>query len=201
MVGIDQRLLRAFDRALSNTSLLVQMVGGGKLVATGRKDTPPPNGNLVLDVYAHGYRPRGRGNVNTKVCVIDMEGSLLPHVNHVPQCSTMVSGREMLKNTYNQWVGEGRTEEHNRLRHTPFTLPVKWQGHTSNTLVRVTFRLLTADHHHLWWEYGGTCCVVCPWKRHEGVRALFGCHTQSLQQMGKMFVGVEGVEEAFLFQP
>ena len=113
----------------------------------------------------------------------------------------MVTWREMLKTTYDQWVREGHTQELNRLRQTPFTLPVKWQGHTSNALVRVTFRLLTADHHHLWWECGGRYCVVCPWKRHEGVRALFGCHTQSLQQMGKMFVGVEGVEEAFVVQP
>ena len=122
----EYRALPAFDRALSNTSLLVQIVafllgGCGKLVATGRKDPPPPNANLVLGVYADGYRPRGRGSVNTKVCVIDMEGSLFPHVNHVPQCSTMVTWREMLKNTYNQWVREGRTQELNRLRQTPFT--------------------------------------------------------------------------------
>ena len=202
----EDRALPAFDRVLSNTSLLLQIVvfllgGCGKLVATGRKDPPPPNANLVLGVYADGYRPRGRGNVNTKVCVIDMEGSFFPHVNHVPQCSTMVTWREMLKNAYDQWVREGRTQELNRLRQTPFTLLVKWQGHTSNTLVCVTFRLLTTGHHHLWWECGGRCCVVCPWKRHEGVRALFGCHTQSLQQMGKMFVGVEGLEEAFVVQP
>ena len=82
--------------------------------------------------------------------------------------------------TYYERETAGHTQELNRLRHTPFTLPVKLQGHTSNTLVRVTFRLLTAGHHHLWWECGGRCCVVCPWKRHEGVRALFGCHTQSL---------------------
>ena len=101
----EDRALPAFDRALSNTSLLVQIVafllgGCGKLVATGRKDPLAPNAHLVLGVYADGYTPRGRGNVNTKVCVIDMEGSLFPHVNQVPQCSTMVTWREILKNTY-----------------------------------------------------------------------------------------------------
>ena len=201
----EDRALPAFDRALSNMSLLVQIVafllgGCGKLVAIGRKDPPPPNANLVLGVFADGYRPRGSGNVNTKVCVIDMEGSLFPLVNHLPQCSTIVTWREMLKNTYHPWVREGRTQELKRLRHTPFTLSVKWQGHTASTLVRVAFRLLTADHHHLWWECGGRRRVVCPWKLHEGVRALFGCHTQSLQQMGKMFVGVEGLEEALVVQ-
>ena len=202
----EDRALPAFDRALSNTSLLVQIVAFllgvcGKLVAAGRKDPPPPNANVVLGVYADCYRPRARGTVNAKVCVIHMEGSLLPHVNYMLQCITMVTWREMLKNTYHKWVREGRTQQLNRLRQTPFTPPVKWRGHTSTTLVRVTFRLLTADHHHLWWECGGRCCVVCPWKRHEGVRARFGCHTQSLQQMGKMFVGVEGLEEAFVVQP
>ena len=127
----EDRALPAFDHALSNMSLLVQIVafllgGGGKLVATGRKDPPPPNAKLVLGVYADGYKPRGRGNVNTKVCVIDMEGSLFPHVTHVPKCSTMVTRREMLKSTYDQWVREGHTQELNRLRQTPFTLPVKW---------------------------------------------------------------------------
>ena len=202
----EDRALPAFDRALSSTSLLVQIVafllgGCGKLVATSGKDPPPPNANLVLGVYADGYRPRGRGNVNTKSCVIDMEGLLFPHVNHVPQCNTMVTCSEMLKNRYNQWVREGRSQELNRWCQTPFTLPAKWQGHTSNTLVRVTFRLRTAHHHHLWWKRGGRCCVVCPWKRHDGVRGLFGCHTQSLRQMGKRFVGVEGLEEAFVVQP
>ena len=74
----EDRALPAFDRALPNTSLLVQIVaillgGCGKLVATGSKDAPPPNANLLLGVYADGYRPRRRGNVNAKVCVIDME--------------------------------------------------------------------------------------------------------------------------------
>ena len=94
----EDRALPAFDRAMSNTSLRVQIVAFllgvcGKLVATGCKDPPPPNANLVLGVYSDGYRPRGRGNVNTKVFVIDMEGSLFPHVNHVPQYSTMVTWR------------------------------------------------------------------------------------------------------------
>ena len=34
-----------------------------------------------------------------------------------------------------------------------------------------------------------------------GHRPTRVCHTQSLQQMGKMFVGVEGLEEAFVVQP
>ena len=62
----EDRALPAFDRALSNTSLLVQIVafllgGCGKLVASGRKDPPPPNANLVLGVYTDGYRPREGG--------------------------------------------------------------------------------------------------------------------------------------------
>ena len=47
----------------------------------------------------------------------------------------------------------------------------------------------------------GRCCVVCPLKRHEGVRSLLGCHTQSLHEMRRMFVGVEGLERAFVIQP
>ena len=58
--------------------------------------------------------------------------------------------------------------------------------------------IFIADHHHLWWECCGRCCVVCPWKRHEGVRAVFVYDLHPLQVVGRMFSGVEGVAQAFV---
>ena len=48
---------------------------------------PPPNANLSLGVYADGYRPRGRGNVSTKVPVkiflVQYKKSVLRFERHV----------------------------------------------------------------------------------------------------------------------
>ena len=68
-----------FDRSLQNSSLLAQIVGtllwGSSLcVGLGRNQPPPPNCVLSLCVYADGYRPRGWGDVNIKVCLIDEGG-------------------------------------------------------------------------------------------------------------------------------
>ena len=74
----------------------------------------------------------------------------------------------MLKNDYDLWVRRGRAEELNKLQKTLFYLLVQRGGCKHNVSVRVQFRFFTADHHHLWWECGGRCCVVCPWQRHQG---------------------------------
>ena len=180
------------------TSSLVScwMSASGNLM--GRNEPPPPNRVLSLGVSADGYRPRGRGNVNIKVCVIDEGGSLFPLRAHVPQCILLLTWREMLNNDYDQWVRQGRAEKLNKLQKTLFSLPVQWGGCTHNVSVRVQFRSLIADHHHLWWEYGGRCCVVCLWQRHEGVRALFGSDPHPLQVVGRIFSGGEGLALAQL---
>ena len=89
----------------------------------------------------------------------------------IPCCSQ----REMLKEADEEWVKEGRPPELNTLSNTSFSLPICCQGKQHKTLQHVRIRFFTADHHHLWWECGGRCCVTRPWHRHKGVRDLF-CH-------------------------
>ena len=197
-----------FDRSLQNSSLMAQIVGtllGGSSRCLGLRlnQPPPPNCVLSLGVYADGYRPRGRGNVNIKVCLIDEGGSLFPIRAHIPQCTLqlLLTWREMLKNDYDLWVRQVRAEELNKLQKTPFCLPVRRGGCTHNVGVRVQFRFFTTDHHHLWWERGGRCCVVCPWQRHQGVRELFQSDPHPLQVVGRMFSGVEGLAQAFVSRP
>ena len=135
----------------------------------GCNQHPPPNCVLSLGVYADRYRPRGRGNVNIKVCLIDEGGFLFPIRAHIPQCTLLLTWSEMLKNDYDLWVRQGRAEELNKLQKTPFCLPVRWGGCAHNVGVQVQFRFFTADHHHLWWELGGKvlCCL--------SVAAASGC--------------------------
>ena len=125
--------LPCFDRSLQNSSLLAQIVGtlfggSGRCVGLGRNQPPPPNCVLSLGVYADGYRPRGRGNVNVKVCLIDEGGSLFPIRAHIPQCTLLLTWREMLKNDNDQCVRQGRAEELNKLQKTRFCLPVQVGG-------------------------------------------------------------------------
>ena len=93
--------LAFFDRSLQNSSLLAVIVGtllrgSGQCVGLGRNQPQPPNCVLSLGVYADGYKPAGRGNVNIKVCRIDEEGELFPIRAHVPQCTLLYPRREML---------------------------------------------------------------------------------------------------------
>ena len=91
-------------------------------------------------VYDDGYSPGGRGNVKIKVCVIDEGGSFFLLRAHAPQCTLLLTWREMLKNDYDQWVRQGRAEELNKLQKTPFSLPVQGGGCMHNVSVRVQFR-------------------------------------------------------------
>ena len=140
--------LPSFYRSTQHTSLLSQVVGtlpgtSGRCVGLGRNEPPPPDCVLSLGVSADGYRPRGRGNVNIKVCVIDEGVSLFPFRAHVPQCTLMLTWREILKNEYDQWVRQGRAEELKKLQKSLFGLPVQWGGCTHNGSFRVQFRFLS----------------------------------------------------------
>ena len=137
----------------------------------GEPPPPPADCQMFLGVYADGYHPRGRGTINTKICILDEHGGLFPRQQNLPRCSMMLAWREMLKEAYENWVKEGRPVEFNTLNGASFSLPIRWEGKQYKTVVRIHFRFVTADHHHLWWECGSRFCVACPWQRHE--RILF----------------------------
>ena len=71
--------LPAVEYSLSNSRVLPELCHlllqkCGTLAVQGRTDPPPHQATLTLGVYAHGYQPRGRPNVNTKICIIDFVG-------------------------------------------------------------------------------------------------------------------------------
>ena len=47
------------------------------------------------------------------------------------------------------------------------------RNHVIELSVQRALAIACVDHHHLWWECWGRCCVVCPWQQHEGVGNLF----------------------------
>ena len=86
------------------------------MCGVGSQPTPTPNCVLSLGVYADGYKPRGRGNVNIKVCLIN--DGFFPKRAHFPQCTSLLTRRETLKKDYDLWVHQGRAEELIKLRRT-----------------------------------------------------------------------------------
>ena len=72
--------LTAVDYSMSNSRLLLEpchllLQKFGTLAVQGRSPPPPPQqATLTLCLYADGYQPKGRPNVNTKICIIDFVG-------------------------------------------------------------------------------------------------------------------------------
>ena len=99
MVALAQQKvlhLPAVEYSVTNSRLLqelwhVLLQKSGTLPVQGRRDPPPHQATLTLGLYADGYQPKGRPNVNTKICIIDFVGDCFPRSGHVPRCTDMIT--------------------------------------------------------------------------------------------------------------
>ena len=95
--------LPAVDYSLDNRKLLPQLCHlhlqkCGSLAAQGRQKPPPSShATLTLGLYANGYQPRGRPNINTKTSIIDFQGHWFPMSGNVPRCTDMLTWQELPK--------------------------------------------------------------------------------------------------------
>ena len=94
--------LPAVDYSLSNSRHLAQLCHlllqkSGTLAVQGLRDPPPQQATLTLGLYADGYQPKGRPNVNTKICIIDFAGNWFPRSSNVPRYTNMITWMELPK--------------------------------------------------------------------------------------------------------
>ena len=112
MVALRQQELLhlpAVEYSLSNNRLLPELchlllLKSGTLAVQGRRDPPPQQATLTLGLYADGNQPRGRPNVNTKICIIDFVGDWFPRSGHVPRCTNLITWMELPKVVDGEWL-------------------------------------------------------------------------------------------------
>ena len=113
---------------------------------TVRRETPPQQATLTLGLYADGYHPGGRPNVNTKICILHFVGESFPRCGHVPRCTDMTTCMEVPKVVDGEWL----PKRAKALRLCKFKQRMKYGGAEYTTTLHLQFGSLTADHHHLW---------------------------------------------------
>ena len=146
-----------------------------KDMANFRKEPPPPVVHLALALWGDGYTPRGRSNVSQKICLLDMHGDCFPfEVQGLPICTPLLTWVEMPKQDFKAWVTSERALALERLRGRVkgFKQGLRFGGVVYNFQIFIELKFLSADHHHLWGEFGIKGCVVCGWKNREGVKHL-----------------------------
>ena len=102
----EKAALPQFDRSLANMSLLCEICAFLLQEARPRMALigKVPHAHLQVFVYADGFNPRGRGNVNAKVALVDGYEHLVPYVDtDVPWASAPLSWREMAKAEWDAW--------------------------------------------------------------------------------------------------
>ena len=174
---LEKRTLPQFNYDIENHKFLVSVVAhllkeSGPLIGRGRSSTPPGQCTLSLAIFCDRISPRGRPNVNIKVALVDLGGTLFPFVENIPETTGFSTRREMSKVDHSGWVAEHSPRELNTLAAQPFVVPVHFAECVHRVQVTVAFQVVIADHHQLWWELGGRACVVCPWARAHGVRDM-----------------------------
>ena len=175
----EQELLHlpAVEYSLSNSTLLPELCHlllqkSGTLAVQGRRDPPPQQATLTLGLYVDGYQPKGRPNVNTKICLIDFAGDWFPRSGHVPRCTDMITWMELPKVVDGEWLPK-RAEALQARPSCKFNQRMKYGGAEYSTTLHLQFGCLTADHHHLWSECRQKGGVACPWVNKHGVATLF----------------------------
>ena len=104
-----------------------------------------PSTPLSLFIFAYGGAPRGWGNVNLQVAVIDCLGHLIPHMDTgVPGSTMLLTWREMSKKAFSAWHMEGRIEELNLLYKMKFPIP--------QTTAVISPNFMSSDHHYIWFQ-------------------------------------------------
>ena len=199
--------LPAVDYSLDIRKLLPQLChlllqNCGSLAAQGRHKPPPPHATLTLGLYADGYQPRGRPNINTKISIIDFQGHWFPMSGNVPRCTDMLTWQELPKVSDCEWLPK-RAEALQALPSCKFKQRMKYAGAVYNTTLQIRLGAITADHHHLWSECRQKGCVACPWVNKDGAGELFlhkgGC-LNGVRGSHK-FQGVSNLEEVYIVQP
>ena len=192
---------------LSNSRLLPQLCHlllqkSGTLAAQGRRGPPPQQATLTLGLYADGYQPSGRPNVNTKICIIHFVGDRFPRSGHVPRCTDMITWMELPKVVHGEWLPKG-VEALQALPSCEINQRMKYGGAEYTTTLHVQFGCLTADHHHLWSECWQKGCVACPWVNNHGASTLFlhkGGRLNDVRGSHK-FRGVPSLAQVCIIQP
>ena len=114
----------------------------------------------------------------------------------------MLTWRELPKRDFESGVAQ-RREELNFTQRAQFRLHVTSRSVQTTTCIKLKFRFINADHHHLWGEFGCKGCVSCGWSQREGVAALFLQPARNVQQVGERcrFFGVDGDVNTTVHQP
>ena len=141
----QQQLLHfpAVDYSLSNSRQLPQVFQlflqkSDTLLLQGRRDPPLQQATLTLGLYADGYQPRGRPNVNTKICIIYFAGDWFPRSGHVPKCTKMITYMELPKVVDGEWLPE-RAKALQALPLCKFKQRMKYVGVEDTTVVHLQF--------------------------------------------------------------
>ena len=209
MVALRQQELLhlpAVDYSLSNSRLLAKLCHlllqkSATPAVQGRRDPPPQQANLTLGLYADGYQPGGRPNVDTKICIIDFVGDWFPRSGHVPRCTDMRTWMELPKLIDGKWLPK-RAEALQAPPSCKFNQRMKYGGAQYTTTLHVQFGCLIADHYHLWSECRRKRCVACPWVNKHGASTLFlhnGGHPNDVRGCHK-FHRVSNVAEIYIMQ-
>ena len=169
--------LLAVDYSLSSRGLLPELCHlllhkSGTLAVQGRRDPPPQQATLILGLYANGYQPRGRPNINTKICVIDFAGDWFPRFGRVLTCKNMITWMELCK-VVNGEVVPKWAEALQALPLCNFKQRMKYGGTVYPTTLHLHFGCLIALHHHLWSKCRQKGRVACPWVNKHVVATLF----------------------------
>ena len=97
---------------------------------------------LWLFMFADGVSPRGRGNVNLQVAIVDCSRNLVPPIDtNKPGSTMLVTWREMSKKEFNVRRMEGRIEELNLLQKMKFPI--------AQTTGVISPDFISGDHHSI----------------------------------------------------
>ena len=199
--------LPAVDYSLDNRKLLPQLCHlllqkCGSLAAQGRHRPPPHHATLTLGLYADGYQPRGRPNINTKISIIDFQGHWFPMSGKVPRWTDMLTWQELPKISDCEWLPK-RAEALQALPSCKFRQRMKYAGAVYNTTLQIRLGAITADHHHLWAECRQKGRVACLWVNKDGAGEPFlhkgGCLNGA--RGSHKFQGVSNLEGVYIVQP
>ena len=91
---------------------------------------------------------------------------------NVPRCTEILTWQELPKVSDWEWLRK-RAEALQALPSCIFKQRMKYAGVVYNTTLQIRFGAITADHHHLWSEYGQKGCLACLWVNKNGAGEIF----------------------------
>ena len=117
------------------------------MAAQGRQAPPPQQVTLTLSLYvdgyhgpvclyADGYQPCNRPDINTKISLIYFEGLWFPLAGSLRRCTHMITWLELLKAVDAEWVPK-RTKALHALPSCMFQQRMRYFGVKYTTALRV----------------------------------------------------------------